>query len=118
MDVVRKTLEAARAHPAQEIVYAVAMVAGVSRELAARILRDPGGEPFAVMCKSLGLPRDDFFALVSKNEPDPKRADGLLAVFDTMARDFSRAVLRYWDWDGNPRIAAITRLLGIDNDRE
>ena len=39
------------------------------------------------------------------------RADHLLAVFDSMARDFSRAVLRYWDWDTNPRIAHITRLM-------
>jgi hypothetical protein len=28
-----------------------------------------------------------------------------------MARDFARAVLRYWDWDANPRIAHITRLM-------
>jgi len=28
-----------------------------------------------------------------------------------MARDFSRAVLRYWDWDTNPRIAHITRMM-------
>jgi hypothetical protein len=121
MDVVKKTLVAARSHPAQEIVYAVAMVAGISRELAARILRDPGGEPYAVMCKSLGISRDDFFQLVSIGDPaasasfTPKRAEEILAVFDAMARDFSRAVLRYWDWDGNPRIASITRLLGIDD---
>ncbi len=122
MDVVKRTLMAARTHAAQEIVYAVAMVAGVSRELAARILRDAGGEAYAVMCKSLGISRDDFFQLVTSGEPaacptfEPKRADEVLAVFDTMARDFSRAVLRYWDWDGNPRIASITRLLGIDED--
>ncbi|MEQ1929163.1 MAG: DUF2336 domain-containing protein [Parvularculaceae bacterium] len=117
MDVVRKTVQASLKYPSQEIVHAVAMVSGISRELAARILRDPGGEPFAVMCKSLGLSRDDFFSLVnaSGERTDPARADWLLAVFDIMARDFSRAVLRYWDWDGNPRIASITRLLGIDD---
>lgn len=119
MDVVRRTLAAARTYPAQEIIHAVGMIAGVSRELAARILRDPGGEPYAVMCKSLGLPRDDFFAILTSG-PDAaspevaKRADSLLAVFDSMARDFARAILRYWDWDGNPRIARITRLLGVD----
>ncbi|NWG71273.1 MAG: DUF2336 domain-containing protein [Parvularculaceae bacterium] len=116
MDVVRKTLQASLQYPSQEVIHAVGMVAGVSRELAARVMRDPGGEPFAVMCKSLGISRDDFFSLVRNYGEwrEPKQAEGLLAVFDMMARDFSRAVLRYWDWDGNPRIAAITRLLGIE----
>lgn len=116
MDVVRRTLAAALQHPAQEIIYAIAMVAGVSRELAARILRDPSGEPAAVLAKALGVGRDDFYAAVrDSGGPLAPRADVLLAVFDAMARDFSRAILRYWDWDGNPRIAAITRLLGLDD---
>lgn len=120
MDVVGKTLAAARKYPAQEIIHAVSMIAGVSRELVARILRDPGVEPFAVMCKSLGLARSDFFAVVSRkdaeNPLDPTRAEAVLGVFDSMARDYARAVLRYWDWDGNPRIAHITRLLGLDGE--
>jgi len=96
------------------------MIAGVSRELVARLLRDPGVEPFAVMCKSLGMPRSDFFALVSRQDAESplpaQRAEDLLGIFDSMARDYARAVLRYWDWDGNPRIARITRLLGIDDE--
>ncbi len=118
MDVVLRTLAAAQKYPAQEIIDAVAMVAGISRELAARILRDPGGEPHAVMCKSLGIPRDDFFALFEtedgEDEQATEKAEYLLGIFDSMARDFSRAVLRYWDWDSNPRIALITRLLGLE----
>lgn len=118
MDVVVKTLAAARKYPAQEIVHAVSMIAGVSRELIARILRDRGVEPFAVMCKSLGMPRSEFFALVGRKDAEnaltPARAEELLGIFDSMARDYARAVLRYWDWDGNPRIAHITRLLGLD----
>lgn len=120
MDVVIKTLGAARKYPAQEIVQAAGMIAGVSRELVARILRDPGVEPFAVMCKSLGMPRSEFFAIVSRkdaeNPLDPARAEALLAIFDSMARDYARAILRYWDWDGNPRIAHISRLLGLDEE--
>jgi uncharacterized protein (DUF2336 family) len=122
MEVVKKTLAAARTYPAQEIIDAVGMIAGVSRELAARILRDPGGEPYAVLCKSLGIPRDDFFAFASGGDQATDdlaaagRAERLLETFDMMARDFARAVLRYWDWDGNPRIARITRLLGLEND--
>ncbi|MCB2112982.1 MAG: DUF2336 domain-containing protein [Parvularculaceae bacterium] len=119
MDVVIRTLGAARKYPAQEIIQAVGMIAGVSRELIARILRDPGAEPFAVMCKSLGMPRAEFFALVSREDADnpltPAHAEDLLGVFDSMARDYARAVMRYWDWDGNPRIAHVTRLLGFDD---
>ena len=120
MEVVIKTLGAARKYPAQEIVHAVGMIAGVSRELVARILRDPGVEPFAVMCKSLGMPRSEFFGIISRkdaeNPLDPARAESVLGIFDSMARDYARAVLRYWDWDGNPRIAHITRLLGFDDE--
>lgn len=120
VDVVVKTLGAARKYPAQEIIHGVSMIAGVSRELVARILRDPGVEPFAVMCKSLGMPRAEFFALVSRKDAElplqPAQAETLLGIFDSMARDYARAVLRYWDWDGNPRIAHITRLLGLDDE--
>lgn len=120
MDVVIKTLAAARKYPAQEIIHAVGMIAGVSRELIARILRDPGAEPFAVMCKSLGLPRAEFFAVIGRKDAEhpqtPERAEELLGIFDSMARDYARAVVRYWDWDANPRIARITRLLGLDDE--
>lgn len=120
MEVVIKTLGAARKYPAQELIHAVGMIAGVSRELVARILRDPGVEPFAVMCKSLGMPRGEFFTLVSRQDAEnhltPAHAESVLHIFDSMARDYARAVLRYWDWDGNPRIARITRLLGLDDD--
>ncbi len=116
MDVVRKTLAAACKYPAQEIIDAVAMLGGISRELSGRILRDAGGEPYAVLCKSLGVPRDDFYAFLTGAAEGPEaaaRADHLLAIFDSMARDFARAVLRYWDWDTNPRIAHITRMMSL-----
>lgn len=120
MDVVIKTMIAARKYPAQEIIMATGMIAGVSRELVARILRDPGVEPFAVMCKSLGLPRAEFYNILlqkaGENPLSEARAEEILGVFDSLARDFARAVLRYWDWDSNPRIARITRLLGFDEE--
>ena len=114
MDVVKRTLAAACKYPAEEIIDAVAMIGGVSRVLAGRILRDAGGEPFAVLCKSLGVPRGDFFdflADAAEGEEAIKHAEHLLGVFDSMPRDFARAVLRYWDWDTNPRIAYITRMM-------
>lgn len=119
MDVVKRTLVAAKSYPSNEIIDAVGMIGGITRELAARILRDPGGEPFAVLCKSLGIPREDFFSFFGENgdgETTEEQAEAHLSVFDGMARDFARAVLRYWDWDGNPRIAHITRLLGLVDD--
>lgn len=122
MDVVNRTLALARQYPSEEIIEALGMIAGISRELAARILRDPGGEPYAVMCKSLGVSRTDFLEFLcgraegvfddgGQSAMNPDRAEQLLDVFDRMARDFSRAVLRYWDWNGNPRIARVTKLL-------
>ena len=121
MDVVKKTLAISRRHPSQEVVDAIGMIAGVSRELAARIVRDPTGEAYAVMCKSLGVPRSDFFEFLQPSDKAEgaithAEAEELLGIFDSMARDFARAVLRYWDWDGNPRIARITGLLGFDED--
>ncbi|HOP18833.1 MAG TPA: DUF2336 domain-containing protein, partial [Amphiplicatus sp.] len=116
MDVVKRTLAASRDYPAQEITLAVSMIAGISLELAARILRDASGEPFAVTCKSLGVSRGDFYEMITNGGGalPTEHADELLAVFDSISRDFSRAILRYWDWDGNPRIARITRLLNVD----
>lgn len=120
MSAILRTMGAARKYPAQEIIEAVALIAGISRELSARILRDPGGEPFAILCKSLGMPRDQFYSLfVGENASEDTQEghpDYLLTIFDTMARDFSRAILRYWDWDSNPRIAYITHLLGLSDD--
>lgn len=122
LDVVKRTLALARQYPSEEIVEALGMIAGISRELAARILRDPGGEPYSVLCKSLSIPRTDFFEFLcgradgvfddgGESAITPERAEELLDVFDRMARDFARAVLRYWDWTGNPRIARVTKLL-------
>lgn len=121
MDIVKQAVAAARLQPTHEIIEAVAMIARVSRELAGRILRDPGGEPYAILCKSLGITREDFFGFVSVGvgEQDRReiaeRAEHLLAIFDSMARDFARAILRYWDWSGNPRIAGITNLVNADD---
>ncbi|MEM6414937.1 MAG: DUF2336 domain-containing protein [Pseudomonadota bacterium] len=115
IDMVRRTIHAVRLGLGQQVLHAASVVTGLSRELVARIFRDPTGEPFAVMCKSLGLPRNAFFELITLEDADTiypiERADDLMGVFDSLSRDFARAILRYWDWDGNPRIAQITRLI-------
>ncbi len=121
MEVVKKVLAASYRNPSPERIEAISIVAGVSKALAGRILRDEGGEPFAVLCKALGLSREDFYAFIEPFEAmsdngSTKRADDVLAVFDMIARDFSRAVLRYWDWKGNPRIGRFAALLNVHDE--
>ncbi|MEM9707114.1 MAG: DUF2336 domain-containing protein, partial [Pseudomonadota bacterium] len=120
VEQIRKTIGFAWRNPTPDVISAVAKIAGVSVELAGRIIRDPGGEPYAILCKALGLSRDEFFAFVQAGgAPDDEdhiaEAEGLLEVFDSIARDFSRAVLRYWDWQGNPRIERMKEMLGFND---
>lgn len=119
MDTIRRVLAEAVKLPEQDLVESVALIGGVSFDLAGRIIRDPGGEPMAVLAKSLGVGRDAFYAFYAEAAATPEaaaRAERLLAVFDSMARDFARAVLRYWDWDSNPRIADIMRMMTMLDD--
>lgn len=114
-EVVLKTLIYARRSAPDELIHGVGMLAGISSKLAARILRDPGGEPFAILSKAVGVSRRDFYKLLNLPEAeiefDLDRADDLMALFDQIARDFARSILRYWDWSANPRIANIMRLI-------
>ncbi|MCI5048385.1 MAG: DUF2336 domain-containing protein [Aquisalinus sp.] len=106
MDVVERTLEFARQNPADDACHAVGMLAGVSQETATRVLRDLSGEPFAVLCKSIGLSRKAFTALFdsdllnegTKLNYSEEKVEDLIGVFDSIARDYSRTILRYWDW--------------------
>ncbi len=120
VDFVARTMAASRGGEPQRFADPIGRIAGVSRELAARILRDPGGEAFAVLCKGVGLPREKFRDIIARPSAiapfEMERREALTAVFDSLARDYARAILRYWDWDGNPRIAQITRLLGLSED--
>ena len=117
MDVVQRTLAAARHHPSREMAEAIGMIAGITRDLAWRILNDQTGEAYTVMCKSLGVPRTEFYEFLQPEDGsgDPvltaQDADRLLEVYDIMARDYARAILRYWDWNDNPRIAGMMREL-------
>ena len=106
-EVVLRTLTAARAMPNPEFCHAVGLLAGVGTDTATRVLHDAGGEPFAIMAKSAGLGRDAFADLLEEAAAmppgegpsfDPARREALCATFDTVARDYARAVLQYWDW--------------------
>ena len=112
-EVVVRTLTMARRSSGGDVIRAVSLVAGISEALAARIICDAGGEPFAVLCKGAGLSRSRFYEVLTAPEAatpfEPKQADILMAEFDGLARDYARAVLRYWDWDDNPRLAQMER---------
>ena len=115
MDVVKQTLRVAHVSNAKDVVEATAMVAGVSQDLTQRILMDESGEAFAILAKSLNIPRGeyyDFFGVHDRTEREYREnADYLMGIFDSIGRDFARAILRYWDWSGNPRISRISALL-------
>ena len=117
MDVVQKTLSAARQLPNDEFAHAVGLLAGVDKETASRVLHDWSGEAFAVLCKSIGLSRSDFITLIAGSgggsgpEYDDAKQDQLIGVFDSIARDYSRTILRYWDWKGG-EITEITPIEG------
>ncbi|WOI53959.1 DUF2336 domain-containing protein [Parvularcula sp. LCG005] len=109
MDMVIKMLTAARANPTPERCAATGLLAGVSPDTATRVLYDRGGEPFAILCKSIGISRSAFADVMVKSRLmrkddaagpafDEEKAEHLMASFDMIARDYARTVLRYWDW--------------------
>ena len=107
MPVVERTLAAALAAPTPEFCHAVGLLAGVSTDTATRVLHDPQGEPFAILAKSANLSRAAFAQALERASVMPggdgpdlgeDRREVLLATFDTVARDYARAVLQYWDW--------------------
>ncbi|MBB4658519.1 DUF2336 domain-containing protein [Parvularcula dongshanensis] len=108
MDVVEKTLTVARAVPTGELCEAVGLLAGISTDCATRVMLDGGGEPFSILAKSIGVSRGAFTQILegaaglpkdgTGPEFDAERREHLVATFDTIARDYARTVLRYWDW--------------------
>ncbi len=109
IDMVEKMLVAARAQPNPERCAATGLLAGVSPAVATRALMDEGGEPFAILCKSIGISRSAFAEVMDKATMirkedglgptfDKAQQEELVGVFDMIARDYSRTILRYWDW--------------------
>jgi uncharacterized protein (DUF2336 family) len=87
----------------RDLVVEIAHLSGLRPAIGARILSDLGGEPIAVLAKSVGLKRDLLIALwrALKREEgeDPKCAwQRTLYVFDTLATAKAQTVLRYWNW--------------------
>lgn len=87
----------------RELVIEIGHLAGIRPAIGARILADPGGEPLAVLAKSVGLKRDYLLklwgGLQRPEDPDPKSPfSRTFYVFDTLATAKAQTVLRYWNW--------------------
>jgi len=96
MQVVQKTLHRVQINATPDLLKATALIAGVDPDVAHRIVLDKGGEPFAIMCKAIGVERRDFVDLCRFLEP--AEAEARARVFDETARDLSRAIIRVWNW--------------------
>jgi uncharacterized protein (DUF2336 family) len=87
----------------RDLVMEICHLCGVRPAIGARILSDPGGEPLAVLAKSVGLKRDFLISfwkgLRREQSEDPKSPfQRTLYVFDTLATAKAQTVLRYWNW--------------------
>lgn len=89
--------------PSRELLIEIGHLAGIRPAIGARIMSDAGGEPLAVLAKSVGLKRDlllTFWKGLKRQESeDPKSPyQRTLYVFDTLATAKAQTVLRYWNW--------------------
>jgi uncharacterized protein (DUF2336 family) len=89
--------------PSRDLLIEIGHLAGIRPAIGARILSDAGGEPLAVLAKSVGLKRDMLLTfwrgLKRPESEDPKSAfQRTLYVFDTLATAKAQTVLRYWNW--------------------
>ncbi|MGA9658854.1 MAG: DUF2336 domain-containing protein [Asticcacaulis sp.] len=105
------SLEAAIADAAQHgmtryMAEEIAYMAGIKPSTGAKLLRDPGGEGLAVMCKATGLSKKALKALwkalrrplrTPEGETHPHLA-AVLLTYDILAVDRAQTVLRYWNW--------------------
>lgn len=93
-----------RADRERGLVKLISDICGIVRTTATAILRDEGGEALAVLCKALGVSRQDLsdLMLVARG---PERAvmrltapaEPILALYDSVSTDRADLTLRYWD---------------------
>jgi uncharacterized protein (DUF2336 family) len=100
---IETALEAAAAQRKELAALHFAELAGVAEATALRILRDPFGEPVAVLFKALGLSRGRFLEAMERmraggGQPEWRDSGELQAVFDALSFNKARMLLGYWDW--------------------
>lgn len=75
--------------------------------MARRVIFEPGGEPLAVACKSIGMDRSSFvtiFLLTRKSQEKVMPGDKLsstLAFYDSLSRELAAGMLAYWRADNS-----------------
>jgi uncharacterized protein (DUF2336 family) len=97
---------AAEADLTPEIGEEISYLAGLKPVTGAKIFTDPGGEPLALLCKAVGLPRSALRALwrglrrqdVDRSGATDHALERALIVYDALSVDRAQTVLRYWNW--------------------
>lgn len=86
--------------------------AGIAPDLAARIIADDGGEPFAITCRALGIPAERFGELVLLYNPtvgrSVNRVFALGKAYGQIPADLAQGLLESWNRpvDAPARLAA------------
>jgi uncharacterized protein (DUF2336 family) len=83
---------------------AIAKMAGISIELARRIIFDPGGEALAVLCKASGIERSVFSSIFlltreareGSRITDPAQLNAMLKLYDGLAQADAANALKCW----------------------
>ncbi len=104
-DLVKRALQALEDDKGNLCLDLLAKAAEITPETAAQILDDAGGEPIAVLAKSCGFGRENFFwirRLMAARQGwtwDAAAAptDNVSIVYDTLSTDRADVILRYWD---------------------
>jgi uncharacterized protein (DUF2336 family) len=105
-DSLEQAIHTAREGMVRELLDEISYLAGLKGMTGVRILTDPGGEPLAILCKAVGLPKSAVRALWrAMRRPDIDASGGpsaalerVLITYDSVATDRARTVLRYWNW--------------------
>lgn len=93
-------VEAARDGLTPQAIEEIAYLSSLKADTTAKVFADRGGEPLAIFCKAVGLPRVALRALwtgLGREDAEPALEHALVA-YDMVATDKAQTMLRYWDW--------------------
>jgi uncharacterized protein (DUF2336 family) len=98
--------DAAKTGMTRKMAEEISYMSGLKPATGAKLLRDPGGEGLAVLCKATGLSRKALKALWKALRRPLRDTDGtihphlanVIITYDMLAVDRAQTVLRYWNW--------------------
>ncbi len=98
--------DAAKTGMTRKMAEEISYMSGLKPATGAKLLRDPGGEGLAVLCKATGLSRKALKALWKALRRPLRDGDGtihpllanVIITYDMLAVDRAQTVLRYWNW--------------------